>query len=141
MKRITNRSKLNNKSGVYMMRSKKDTDIYYIGATLDLYIRQYSHSKLHPLLQAHITNFGSEDLEYIILEYCDIDHLFEREQYYISELKPSLNANRIATNIGDKRSDMAKHKFEQDVKDDSEAGNLVYSESNIRRYLNYCDTL
>lgn len=92
------------RSGVYELRSKADPEIYYIGSAIDMRIGLSNHiSKLrlgrsnHYKLVDHVKKYGIEDLEFIIIERCSQDNLYEREQYYISELNPPLNTNKFAS--------------------------------------------
>lgn len=89
--------------GVYMLRSKSNPDIYYIGSTVDLRNRMQDHiTKLNNLrsehlkIQSHVNKYGIDDLEFIVLKLCSIDHLEYYEQYYISELHPILNTHKFA---------------------------------------------
>ena len=47
-----------------------------------------------------------------ILEYCDINILIEREQYYLDLLKPEYNILKVAGNrLGSKQSEVTKIKI------------------------------
>jgi group I intron endonuclease len=87
--------------GIYMLRSKTDPELFYIGSTKNLLQRYFAHKQLridhNPHIFGHIKKYGKNDLEFIILELCDYIYLIEREQYYISEFKPSYNLHRFAS--------------------------------------------
>ena len=82
-----------------MLISKKDASEFYIGASSDLKKREGTvNIKKHPGIQGHVRKYGPDDLEFYVIEYCKVWELYEKEQYYISELQPSLNTYRFATN-------------------------------------------
>lgn len=113
--------KNNSRPGIYMLRSKNDPEIFYIGATSNLYRSKYKHRQINRFnnyyhIQNHILKYGIDDLEFTIIEYCRIDELFQKEQFYISEFKPTLNINKIATNTQDKKSGDAFRVFYEDLK-------------------------
>jgi hypothetical protein len=93
--RIKFRRQLSKISGIYMLKCKLDSRLFYIGQSLDLATRFASHfnrtehesSKL-----GNILNYlGWENFSVHILEYCNEEDLIQRENYYIEKYLPSLN--------------------------------------------------
>jgi len=125
-------------SGIYMLRSKSDPEKFYIGGTTNLNKRKYSRNHPHhrPFLIEHINKYGLKDLQFIILEYCDIELLYQREQYYISELQPFLNSFKFASNHHDKYAGLAKKCFCKDLANDELSLIWVSDEPRIMRYCN-----
>lgn len=102
---LQDRSKIlldnNGKSGIYLWYNKI-TDKYYIGQSKDLgnkksgRLNRYYHPSF--LLSSHrgnsiirnaILKYGIENFSWVILDYCPIDKLFEREQYWLDLWTPS----------------------------------------------------
>ena len=75
------------------------TDDSYIGCSSNIRDRMYKHRKAHGRgkqanLYKLIKEYGWEAFETTILEECDREIMFERETYWIQELKPNLNNNK-----------------------------------------------
>jgi len=75
-------------SGIYCIRCTI-TGAMYIGSAVDLAKRvaehvYYDKSNLH--LQRAIALYGLENFEVIVVVFCEIDLLLEREQYYLDWL-------------------------------------------------------
>jgi group I intron endonuclease len=89
-------------SGVYAIRLI-DSDECYVGSSIDVYKRWYSHKyKLryncsHFVLQTVWNLHGEDKFEFVLLERCDPTRLAEREQYYIDNLNSRYNGNRSVT--------------------------------------------
>lgn len=118
--------KLKNKCGIYMifniLNGKR-----YIGSSNNLYNRlytHYSHLKDNCSHNQHLQNawnkYGEENFNYAILEYCNEDVQFEKEQKYISFMFPEYNksefvianTNRIVTeSTREKISNTLKNKY------------------------------
>jgi group I intron endonuclease len=129
--------------GIYMLRSKTDKEIFYIGGTDNLSRARSRHSKLtsnqtYYNIKSHMRQYGICDLEFIVVEKCKSEELYIKEQYYISELNPTLNINRMATNNHDKLSDFAKNTFISDFKkeDNYKCRKISPFEEHIVRALN-----
>ncbi len=107
-------------SGIYMIRSCMNGKIY-IGSAKDLFLRMHVHKsqlngKYHPNihLQRHKNKYGINDLMFFLIEYCDLENIVEREQYWMDILKPEFNIMpRAGSHFGFKLSDESKEKIRQ----------------------------
>ncbi len=107
-----------NKIGIYKIQSNTTSQIY-IGGTSDIGKRWWKHinnlkNNIHPNynLQNHVNQFGINDLQFSIIEFCFKDQLREKEQYYIDLFAPPFNiAKIVGSSLGTKRSDMVKEKM------------------------------
>lgn len=75
------------------------TEDFYIGCSTNIRGRIYSHRKAtgrgkQQNLYKLIKEYGWESFNVEILELCDKENMFERETYWIQELKPNLNKNK-----------------------------------------------
>lgn len=52
----------------------------------------------NPYLQRAWNKYGEINFQFLILEYCSVDKLIEREQFYFDTLKPEYNIAKIAGN-------------------------------------------
>jgi len=91
-------------SGIYILQSRINSDIFYIGATVNLQQRKstwlnakISYLKKYPPIYNHLRKFCFDDLEFKIIEICESYQLFELEQYYISEYNPPLNTYKFTS--------------------------------------------
>lgn len=82
------------KCGVYILRSLKTKDDY-VGATQSFKTRFSQHksvsSKANSKLGVYIRKHGIESLSMDLLEVCSKELRFNREEYFIQILQPSLN--------------------------------------------------
>jgi len=85
------------KSGIYKILNTKTNKIY-IGSAKNLSDRWRTHRvhlNLNKHKNKHLQNswnkYSGWFFEFIIIEYCEIKKLIEREQFYIDELKPDYN--------------------------------------------------
>lgn len=89
------------KSGIYIWINKINNKIY-IGSSKNLgdkstgrvnryYKPSYLISEGKSLIKDAILKYGYDQFKFGILEYCLIEHLSNREQYYIDTLKPEYN--------------------------------------------------
>jgi len=100
-----------NEPGIYLIRSKA-TKKTYVGSSYDIKTRLYAghlrklKKKRHynSRMQNHVNEYGIDDLSVHALEYCSIDKLITREQYYINKIRPEFNIRRIATSYLDHES-------------------------------------
>lgn len=109
------------KSGIYMFLNKK-TGNYYIGSSKNLG-KRFSGYLAKKFLEREILRtkskiysallkYGYNNFELIILEYCDITVLINKEQHYIDFYKPYYNILKIAgSSIGFKHSEETLIKF------------------------------
>jgi len=98
--------KYKNISGIYMLRSKQNPSLFYIGGTSNLWKRYLNHfsaikTKQKPgysKIKRSIKDLVND--EFIILKICLLDQLEFWEQYYISEYQPKLNSHRFVESNG-----------------------------------------
>lgn len=91
------------KTGVYQIKNKINKK-FYIGSTSGKFVTRYHshrtklrynrHENTH--LQNAWNKHGEKNFEFVVLEQCDIDKRFEREQYYIDKLNPEYNILKFA---------------------------------------------
>ena len=106
------------KSGVYVIRNSFDSKIY-IGSSVYIRNRWSSHKgelikKTHhnTHLQRFVNKNGFECLIFEVLEFCPIEDLLIREQFYMDKLNPSFNLRKVAeSNYGLKKSEDCKRKI------------------------------
>ena len=118
MSKTIDYTNLNEKSGIYMLINSENNK-RYVGSSKNLYDRLHQHfhnlkyNKHHSLhLQASYNKYGESNFEYEILEFCDLENLYEREQYYLDTLRPEFNILTIAgSNLGFKHSNEVKRKI------------------------------
>ena len=109
-----------NRSGIYCLKNNVNNKIY-IGQSKNLknrlayyynlkkeYLKGRGKSKIYnAVLKQNLNNFSL-----LILEFCNIDHLDEKENYYIKELKPEYNILQHAkSSKGFRHSDETKLKI------------------------------
>jgi hypothetical protein len=71
-------------SGIYLLLSKTNRKIFYIGASENLYQRNNSHYRInctHPGIAGHVKRYGKNDLKFCVIKECDSCHLQYWEQY------------------------------------------------------------
>jgi group I intron endonuclease len=96
----------------------------YIGSTTNTrtrwnrhlsFLRSGNHHSKH--LQYAWTKYGEENFIFSVLEVCDSDNLFAREQFYIDEIHPEYNMAPIARScFGIRRSEETKRKMSNSAK-------------------------
>lgn len=110
-----------NRGGVYKIRNTVTEDIY-VGSAHNLRIRWQLHrselnrNKHHSIiLQRAWVKYGADAFVFEVLEFCEPDALFERENHYFATLKPKYNIAQVAESSrrGVKTSDEAKLKMSQ----------------------------
>lgn len=95
----TNRAKflrsVSNKSGIYMLKYKKNEKFFYIGRAIDLAIRLRSHYNRSAAdknrLGIFLTTVGWENISVHILEFTSPIQIKKKETYYIVNYLPTLN--------------------------------------------------
>jgi group I intron endonuclease len=110
------------KSGIYQILSKKDGRSY-IGSAVNLDKRWQGHIKNSKkpsnkqVISSAICLHGIDNFEFVVLEFCDVDQLIDREQWWLDKVRPfadegrSYNIRKTAnSNIGIKRSDASRKK-------------------------------
>lgn len=104
-----------NMSGIYKWRNKITKDIY-LGQSIDFAKRflkyfhlSYLKNRETLVISRALIKYGYSNFSLEILEYCDIDHLTETEQYYFDKLNPRYNTLKIAgSSLGHKHSHETK---------------------------------
>jgi group I intron endonuclease len=107
--------KENNKcSGIYLWFNNIN-EKYYIGSAKDLrnrLARYYSDKELartNNLIHKAIIKHKHHNFSLYILEYCDLDNLIAREQFYLDSLTPPYNILTVAgSSLGFKHSEETK---------------------------------
>ena len=101
MKNITNQFKV---SGVYCIINIKNHK-RYIGSSKNIKYRLQSHrSNLrhnnheNQYLQNAWNKYGEDNFDFYIIEKCEESQLLDKEQNYISNIKPEYNLNPITQN-------------------------------------------
>jgi group I intron endonuclease len=80
-------------SGIYVI-TNEITKKFYVGSAKNIKKRNISHfyalrgnTHDNSLLQNAFNKYGEKSFQFTILEFCEIDKLIEREQYYIDHLQ------------------------------------------------------
>lgn len=106
------------KSGIYKIINKINNKIY-IGSAKNIKQRLKNHKTClinnkhcNEYLQLSFNKYGNDCFIFEIIEYCEIEKLVEREQYYIDTLNPEYNICRVAySRLGTKHSEETKKKI------------------------------
>ena len=106
---------LKDKCGIYIIKNKINNK-FYIGSSKYLYTRITEHrcrfrklDGINPHIQRAYNKYGEENFEYSILEFCDPEIKYEREQYYLDILQPEYNTTlQVQANKGLPRSEHSK---------------------------------
>lgn len=117
-------------SGIYIIKSIQKPERFYIGSAVNMQKRRNVHfhslnNKKHhsPKLQRHFDKYGINDLEFLVLEYCDRQLLLNKEQFYINTLSPYFNCSLTAgSRMGCRASKETKLKLSISHKNMSEEG-------------------
>lgn len=82
------------KTGIYKITNLINNKVYIGSSALDYKARFRQHRYLlknnkhfNTHLQAAYNKYGEENFKFSIVEYCDVDVLYEKENYYIKEYK------------------------------------------------------
>ena len=93
------------KSGIYMWTNKINNKSY-IGSSVKLNKRLYYYYSLNvnrityrSLIKNAILKYKLSNFSLDILEYCELDNLIEREQFYIDIIKPEYNIRKAKSPI------------------------------------------
>ena len=114
------------KSGIYKILNRITND-FYIGSSQHLKNRKNRHwkdlknNKHHSIiLQRAVNKYNIDNFIFEILEFCEIEKLIEREQYYLDLLQPLYNISPTAGNCkGVKRTEKFKEKQRKYAKDNN----------------------
>lgn len=134
-----NHKLLNEKCGIYKIYNKKNNK-YYIGSSKNLYDRLHIHfcrlrnNKHHNNhLQSSYNKYGYKNYDYDILEFCEEEFQFIREQYYITLLKPEYNKTyNVIANKGFSPSAELRQRISNTLKDKYKKGIISpYNQSHL----------
>lgn len=111
------------KSGIYQINCKNSKE-FYIGSAKDLNHRWNTHlyclknNKHHNIiLQRKFNKYGKENFEFKILSKAPIEYLIKLEQWFLDNLKPSINIYKTAYSpIGFKHSGETRRKLSEQKK-------------------------
>lgn len=104
-------------SGIYAINVNNK---YYVGSAINLKVRRHSHKKklnnnYHPNIHLQRAYNKYQNFEFIVLEYCEIEILLERERYWIDRwnvCELGYNKRRIPnSNLGLKWSEETRAKM------------------------------
>jgi group I intron endonuclease len=118
-----------NISGIYMIKCIVNGK-FYIGSAKSLYCRSHCHFSMlrkgnHYNLYLQRTFNKTGGFVWGVIEFCEIEMLIEREQYYIDLLKPQLNLCPTAQNtlgykmpkeVVDRLSEIRRGKFPEHLR-------------------------
>jgi group I intron endonuclease len=124
-------SKLKNKVGIYSFLNLTNGK-RYVGSSSNLYNRLHEH--LHNLrynkshnkhFQSAWNKYGEDNFIYNILEFCNPEDQFEREQHYINALTPEYNFSlQVIANFGSSQSEETRNKIAETLKAKYASGEL-----------------
>lgn len=106
-------------TGIYKIQSKLYPNRIYIGSSEDVGNRWKDHirrskkgSHINGKLQNHINKYGIKDLEFFILEECNVSELIFIEQKFIDDYNPYFNICKTAySRLGLKHTEITKNKM------------------------------
>lgn len=133
-----------NKAGVYKITNLVNNK-FYIGSSINIYNRKHTHinklkNREHSCkhLEYSYHKYGFDNFIFEVLEYCD--NYTEREQYYISLLKPEYNKRLIAQNnkglvVTDKTKELISQKLKNRyAKNEIKAYNQKHKQKEVEQY-------
>lgn len=109
------------KSGIYKIKNLVN-EKFYIGSSNNVKRRWMEHNKLlrgnkHPniYLQSAWNKYWEFNFEFSILEYCNLENLIEREQFFLDLLKP--HDREIGYNLNPTANSNAGYKFSNEFRE------------------------
>ena len=123
--------KLKEKCGIYSIFNLQNGK-RYIGSSVDLYNRLHEHwhnlknNKAHNKhLQSAWNKYEEENFSFNILEFCEPEERFDREQYYMDFMKPEYNfVANVTANLGRDVSEEQRKKISNTLKEKYKSGEL-----------------
>lgn len=135
---------LKEKSGVYMIINLRNGK-RYIGSSKDIYNRLHEH--LHNLvnnkahnrhLQSAWNKYGEDNFIWTVLEFCDEQIRFEREQYFITCFSPEYNkSDNVIANIGCSPSEETRLKISNTLKQGYKEGRILGYKNEDKKTITY----
>lgn len=90
-------------AGVYWIYQPSQDRALYVGSSQHIDRRFAEHKwdlrasrHCNPHLQAVWNKYGAADMQFLTLEACPVEHLIEREQFWMTALGPACNIAEIA---------------------------------------------
>jgi group I intron endonuclease len=126
------------RAGVYQIKNSVNDKIY-IGSSVNIYNRAYTHeTKLEKKKHSnqHLENsyhkYGFDKFQFSVIEYCHVDNITEREQYYIDKMSPEYNKREIAqNNTGVRKSEETRKKISESLKERYKNGLETYKQQHL----------
>lgn len=122
---------LQNKCGVYMIINLVNGK-RYVGSSVNIYQRLHDH--VHNLKNncAHNQHFqnswnkhGEINFIYSVLEFCDRNLQFDREQFYIDLIQPEYNLSKnVIPSLGVSPSEQVRNKISETLKNKYKSGEI-----------------
>lgn len=113
LRKLINRE-IRNRPGIYCFVNATNGNTY-VGSAKNLRIRLKGHylgTRSNLILQKAISKYGISQFYFVVLEYCEIEDLIKREQYYIDQLDPIYNILRTAgSSLGYQHTEEYKELF------------------------------
>lgn len=127
------------KSGIYCIVNTENQK-KYVGSSKNIYQRLQKHraylrKNMHEnqKLQNSWNKYGESSFQYFILEFCPIEQLINREQFYIDTIKPWYNITLKVERL--EMSEESKSKMSKSRKEGFEKGTIqLYQEKPIHQY-------
>lgn len=105
---------IRNRPGIYCFVNATNGNTY-VGSAKNLRIRLKGHylgTRSNLILQKAISKYGISQFYFVVLEYCEIEDLIKREQYYIDQLNPIYNILKVAgSSLGYRHTEEYKELF------------------------------
>lgn len=122
---------LKNRCGIYIF-TNLDNGKRYVGSSKDLYNRLHEHlhnfknNKAHnKYFQSSWNKYGEDMFIYGILEYCEENVRFVREQHYIDSLNPEYNLTKnVIANLGYSPNEDVRQKISDTLKSKYASGEI-----------------
>jgi group I intron endonuclease len=106
---------LPNKPGVYKVQSKIFPKRFYIGSSNNIKARCSEHlyslrsnSNSSKKLQEHFNKYGEKDIDFVVLELCNLSELCIKEQHYLDNSNPYFNVHKVASHKKGQNNNSAK---------------------------------